>query len=97
MTNINDIVLHIHMTYLNNKHSIAWISSFEDEIAPLSTEEFQRLIHLLDEIAQAEQANFMESIINHSIPASLQTKAADASNFLGLIEQLKIEYAQWKS
>ena len=96
MKNLNDIVLQIHMTFLSNKGSVEWIASFEDDISPLKEKEFQNLINILEGVAQQEQANFMESAHYNNIPAHIQTKESDPSNFYALIEQLMLEYTQWK-
>jgi len=97
MQNLNDIVLQIHMTFLNHKESIEWISSFENEISPLNEKEFEDLINMLEGVAHQEQANFMESIHHNKIPMHLQVKALEAPSFHDLIEQLKHERKHWKS
>ncbi len=97
MNNLNDIVLRIHMTFLSNKHTVEWITSFEDEISPLSQQEFHNLVSMLEGVSEAERANFMETLTYNDIPEHLLSKAANPSNFDALIEQLKIEYSRWKS
>jgi hypothetical protein len=96
MRNLNDIVLQIHMTFLNHRDSVAWISSFKDEISPLSEAEFQRLIDMLEGVDQAEQANFAESLSMNNIPSHLQLKAAGQATLYVLIEKLKEEYSSWR-
>ncbi len=94
---INDIVLRIHMTFLNNKRSVDWISSFKDEIAPLDEAEFHKLIDILHGISEQEQANFADAIMHNNIPAHLQQRAGETLDFTALIEKLQAEYARWKS
>lgn len=96
MSSLNDIVLRIHMTFLNNKDRVDWISSFEDEITPLSEDDFNNLVHVLEGVCQEEQVNFSDTIMNNQIPSHLLSRATDATKFYELIEQLKIEYARWK-
>ena len=95
MTSLNDISLQIHMTFLNHKDSVEWISSFKDDIEPLSQRDFDSLIILLEGIAIEEQANFTETLYNSRIPQKLQAKATDPSAFYLLIEQLRIERRHW--
>lgn len=97
MNSLNDIVLRIHMTYINNKHDVEWIVSFEDEIAPLNEEDFTTLIGMLEGVFEQEQANFMETIMHNEIPMHLQSKAATTSNLVEIIERLKLHYPQWKA
>ncbi len=93
---LNDIVLRIHMTFLSNKDSVEWITSFKDEISPLSQDEFENLVNVLEGVSQEEQANFSETVMNNQIPAHLLSRATDISKFHELIERLKVEYAHWK-
>ncbi len=95
MRSLNDISLQIHMTFLNNKDSVEWITSFKDDIVPLSQRDFDSLIDALEGIAIQEQANFTETIYNNRIPQQLQAKATDPSAFYLLIEQLRIERRRW--
>ncbi len=96
MHNLNDTVMRIHMTFLNHKRSTDWIISFEDEIAPLSSEEFMQLIHMLEGIAQMEQNNQNDSMTMNAIPTHLQNRASH-NYFADLIERIHIEYARWRS
>ena len=97
MHTLNDIALQIHMTFLNHKDSVEWISSFKDEIASLSDYDFQTLINMLEGISQAEHNNFAEALTMNNIPAHLQKRATTASNFNHLIEHLKLEYFHWQN
>ncbi len=97
MNSLNDIVLRIHMTYINNKHDVEWIISFEEEISPLSQEDFNKLIGMLEGVFEQEQANFMETIMHNDIPMHLQAKAATTSNLVEIIERLKVHYPEWKA
>lgn len=97
MQSLNDIVLQIHMTFLSNKDSIGWITSFKDEISPLSYQEFQNLVNMLEGVSEAEHANFTETLNSNAMPAHLKARAESTLNFDALIQQLKIEYTLWNS
>lgn len=96
MRSLNDIILQIHMTFLNHKNSLEWVSSFKDEISPLSQEDFNTLIGMLEGVAQEEQNNYMESLQNNKIPMHLQMKATLPDQLYNVIDLLKRLYLDWK-
>lgn len=97
MSSLNDLVLQIHMTLLNHKDSIDWITSFKDEIAPLKPYEFEKLITTLEGVVMEEQNNFMDTVMHNQIPISLQAKASGPEKLVELIERLKVEYQGWNA
>lgn len=97
MLSLNDLILQIHMTFLNHPHSVEWVSSFKDDIAPLSLQEFDTLINMLEGVSEQEEDNYTQTIMYNNIPKHLQERAANTSNFQRLIDQLRIEYAIWQT
>jgi len=97
LASINDLVLQIHMTFLSNKTSVEWISSFKEDIVPLNESDFQRLVSMLEGVAQQEQENYMQSLQMNKIPVHLQRKAVDVGSLYHLIEHLKSEYIAWNA
>ena len=95
MNSLNDIVLRIHMTFLSNQHTVEWVASFENEVSPLSGEDFDNLVAMLEGVAREEHNNFIETINNNAIPDHLHARAANLSKFHDVIEQLKTEYTRW--
>lgn len=92
MSSINDLVLRIHMTFLNNKNSVEWVETFDEEIAPLSQEEFEKLVDILNGVAEQEQANYADAVMQNAIPEHLQRRAGASLDFSALIEKLQEVY-----
>jgi uncharacterized membrane protein SpoIIM required for sporulation len=95
MPNPHDVAMQIHMTFLNHKDSVEWISGFKEEITSLPYHQFETLIQTLEGISQAEEDNFTQAINSHNIPPHLQAKAATVANFKHLIEHIKLKYLHW--